>query len=254
MRTTNFSQILTDAIQLCGLDVNLITTDTFKQFRDFANIRLKMAWEWDAFPDLIRFEFISTTSVENDVNYVLKPANADIILNVWNQNPNATTRAVNIGFTLVSTDTQDRIVFQKGYTDGVWIEYRKKCPSLNGTVWNTTTQYNVGSQAYFDSGSNSGTLVSVDGKPYTANFYECLVLNTNSSPSTNPANWRVIDIPYIFGPYVARGILADYLRSESQFDSAQVAEAEAKFFLDTEIDKIVRQQSQMRQFNYIKTY
>ena len=252
MKTVDFSKILVDAIQLCGLDRNEITDSTFGQLRDFASNRIIMDWEHDRWPDLIRYESVSVL-VDGDVNYCLKPANAGEVIGIYDLNPVCKSRARNLNFLIQHTDTQERFVLNVAHPDGVWLEYRIQPITFNGDKWSPTVAYQVNSQTYFDSGSNSGTYQPVSGKPFRGNFYTCLTNNTNTNPSTSP-NWSLVKIPYIFGQYIARGVFADYLRSESQFDSAQVAEAEAKHFLDVEIDKVIRQQGQVQKINFIQPY
>jgi hypothetical protein len=256
MRTVDFSRILIDSIQLCGLDRDTITYATFSQLRDFASNRLKMAWEHDKFPDLMRLQQVTVTHDEpNGIYYFVKPTNFGEIFNVWHQNPNSTSRAKSVAFKLTSTDTDDRVILGALYDGSVFVEYRIIPPELSGSLWNNTTTYYVGSQVYFDSGSNSGTFNPVDGKPYTANFYNCLIgPNNNHLPESNPTIWSKVKIPYVLGQYLSRAVFADYLRSEGQFDSAQVAEAEAMHFLDLEVDKVVRQQGQVQTYNFIQTY
>lgn len=254
MKTTNFSRILVDAVQLCGLDRDEITDATFTQLRDFANTRIRLAWEYDRWPDFIRFYHATTVLEEDSVHYVLKPSGAGEIIGIYDRNPNANTRAINIGFSIVHTNTEERLVVNKGYPDGVWIEYRIEPITINGEKWNASTTYSVGSQVYFDSGSDSGTYHAVSGKPQYGNFYTCIASNTNTNPAQSSANWTIVNIPYIFSNYIPRGVFADYLRSEGQFDSARIAESEAQSFLDLEIDKIVRQQGQTQKYNFIKSY
>jgi hypothetical protein len=253
MRTVDFSKVLVDAIQLCGLDRLEIQNQTFMQMRDFATNRLKMAWEWDRFPDLMRTEQVAVLK-DGDINYFVKGTQMGEIFDVWNRHPAIGTRAINVGYTITTTDTEDRVIVGDNYNGILYAEYRINPPYLWGNLWSGTTEYHVGSQVYFDSGSNAGTYQPVDGHQHTANFYVCLTQNTNTNPEQNTTNWKKVAIPQIFGNYVSRGILADYLRSEGQFESAQVAENEAKHFLDVEIDKIVRQQGQIQKFNFIKTY
>ena len=253
MKTIDFSRILTDSIQLCGLDSDEVTVDTFVQIRDLASNRLKIAWEHDRWPDLTRY-VERTVQTSNDVHYVTKPDDAGEVFNVWDRNPNVTTRAMNIDFRIVHTDTEERLVFKTSAITSVWVEYRIEPISLTGTLWNTSTTYYVGSQTAFDSGSNSGTLTQMEGRPFNLKFYKCITQNTNTNPSTNTTNWVEVKIPYIFGQYVSRAVFADYLRSESQFESATQAEQEARYFLDLEIDKIARQQGQINRINFIKSY
>jgi hypothetical protein len=253
MKTIDFSRILIDAIQLCGLDRTDITYDTFSQIRDFANTRIRMAWEYDRWPDIVRFSPI-TVQKDGNINYVVKPSGAGEVYSVWSNNPNETTRAINIDFAIVHTDTEERLILNGKVTDEMIIEYRLEPAVLEGDPWDSSTEYFAGSQVFFDSGSATGGLVQEEGKPFSGNFYVCLVKNKNTDPSINTINWKKVNIPYIFGQYISRGCFADYLRSEGQFDSAQTAEAEAKYFLDLEIDKIVRQQGQIQKYNFFKTY
>lgn len=253
MKTVDFNKILTDAINLCGLDRDEFTVQTFRQMRDFASARLRFAWEYDRFPDLVRYTNVATSN-EGETYYCVKPSDAGEIMNIWDKNPLVGTRARVVPYVIQVTDTEERLVVLKNYTEGLYIEYRIEPIEFKGNPWSNSTEYSAGAQVYFDSGSNSGTLQQVEGKDYSANFYECLLLNTNHIPSQNPTVWKKINIPYIFGPYLSRAILSDYLRSEGQFDSAIQADNEAKLYLDMEIDKIVRQQGQNQNFTFIKSY
>jgi len=253
MKSIDFSRILIDAVQICGLDRTDITYDTFCQIRDFANTRVRMAWEYDKWPDLVRFEPI-TVQTDNSINYVVKPSGAGEVYAIWFRDPVSTTRAINVPFSIVHTDTEERLIIDSNVNGDLYIEYRLEPVVIEGEPWDSSTAYFVGSQVFFDSGSSTGGLNPAEGKPFSGNFYTCLVNNTNTDPSLNTTNWKKVNIPYIFGQYISRGCLADYMRSEGQFDSSQVAEAEAKYFLDLEIDKIVRQQGQVQKYNFIQTY
>jgi hypothetical protein len=253
MKTVDFGRILTETIQLCGLDVSEVTVDTFIQMRDFASNRLKMAWEYDKWPDLTRYEE-RTVQKDSNVSYLTKPSDASEVFAVWDRNPNETTRAMNLDFKIVHTNTEERLVFKTSVVSSAWLEYRIEPVTLTGTPWNSSITYYAGSQVAFDSGSNSGALEPVEGRPFSLKFYNCIKNNTNTNPSTNTENWVEVKIPYIFTQYIARGVFADYLRSEGQFESAMQAEQEAKYFLDIEIDKLARQQSQVNRINFIKSY
>ena len=136
----------------------------------------------------------------------------------------------------------------------MWVEYRTRPPELFGLGWQQGVEYKVGSQAFFDTGSLSGSYKPQAGRPFSGNFYTCIVNNVNRRPSEHLDEWVKIEIPYEFAPYVARAVFADYLRSEGQLDSARIAESEAQAFLDEEIDKISRQQGQIRRINFINPY
>jgi hypothetical protein len=80
MRTTHFSPILFNALQLAGQDRHNITDETFAQFRDFINERLRVAWELQDWPDLTR---VTQLTVSNDGNGLVTaaiPADAGLYL------------------------------------------------------------------------------------------------------------------------------------------------------------------------------
>ena len=254
MRTADFSRILFESIQLCGLDRDEISNATFAQIRDLASMRLRFAWEYDTFPQVIRYSEETILTDANDAPYFLLPSDCGEIFNVWEKNPITTTRNAQITFLLTSTNSDDRAYLTVAKEGTVWVEYRTKAPELHGVVWDSTTQFVAGSQTYFDAGAISGTFKPVKGKPYSGNFYKALINNENHKPSEQPNDWAIIKIPHVFATYVTRGVYADYLRSEGQVENAKVAEQEAHAFLDEEIDKIARQQGQTRRINFINPY
>jgi len=248
MRTVDFSKVLVDAIHLCGLDRDEFTLQTFKQIRDLASARLRYAWEYDRYPDLMRYVNVATVTNGDNVTYAVKPTNAGEILGVWDRNPISGTRAKSIPFHIWVTDTEERLVILRAYTEGVYVEYRTKPPELKGLPWSNSIVYGLNAQCYY------GGLQPIEGEDFSANFYVSLSNSGSGMPVQDPTKWQKIEIPYIFGPYLSRAVYADYLRSEGQVESANVAEAEAKAFLDEEIDKIVRQQGQYPKYQFIKSY
>ena len=55
MRTVPFSTILNEAVQLCGLDRDAITTKTFRVIRDLCSNRLAEIWRREQWPFLIAY-------------------------------------------------------------------------------------------------------------------------------------------------------------------------------------------------------
>lgn len=253
MRTVNFSTILFEGLQLSGLDRHNIGDETFAQFRDFANQRLRMAWESQDWPDIIRVSQLTVNATTGTVTAAI-PTDAGEVLNCYDQDPLLTTKAQPLSYRIYNDGSVVKLVFGSDPST-VWGEYRVKKPELFGDIWSSTIAYSVGAQAYFDSGSNTGTSMPVPGKPHYGDFYECLQASTaGQSPSTHPAKWVKREIPYIFGTYLSRGMFADWLRSELQIEASQIAEQEAQGMLDLEIDKIFRQQKQNVRINMIRTY
>ena len=254
MRITHFSPILFNALQYSGQDRHNISEETFAQFRDFINERLRSAWESQDWPDLIRVAQLTVTDNGSGLVTAAIPADAGEVLNCYDSDPLASTRSSELSFRLYDNGTTQSLVMP---TDPgtVYAEYRIKRPELVGDLYSASVAYSVGAQAYFDSGSNTGTLTPIVGKPHYGNFYNCLEATTaGQSPSTHPAKWQIVQIPYIFAPYSARGAFSDWLKSEMQLEAAMAAEAEAQNTLVEAIDIILRQQKQVNRINMNRTY
>jgi hypothetical protein len=255
MRTTHFSPILFNSLQLAGQDRHIVSEETFAQFRDFISERIRMIWESQDWPDIVRFTDItsSITAVDGLVQAGI-PADAGEVLTCYDRSPLASTRAMQLSFRLTDDGTTQKLTFLSDPST-VWCEYRIKRPELNGDLFSASVAYAVGSQCYFDSGSNTGSYTPVAGKPHYGNFYTCLTATTaGQSPSTHPDKWSLITIPYLFAGYAARGAYADWLRSELQIEAAQVAEAESEKVLADTVDIVIRQQGQVNRINMNRTY
>jgi len=253
VRLTNFSSVLFEGLQLAGQDRHNISDETFAQFRDFGNARLRQAWESQDWPDLVRVAQLTVTTSNGLVTAAI-PADAGEVLECYTGDPLTSTRVSTLAFRVYDNGTTQYLVF--GSDPGtVWAEYRIKRPELVGDVWSSSVAYAVGAQAYFDSGSNTGTAVPVAGKPHYGDFYECVGATTaGQSPFTHASLWTRKNIPYAFASYMARGMYADWLRSEMQTEAAQVAEVEAESYLIMEVDKVLRQQKQAGRINMTRTY
>jgi hypothetical protein len=256
MRTTDFSQILFEALQYSGNDRHNINDETFGQFRDFANARLREAWEQDEWPDLCRLaQFTTSIDTNNVVSFTL-PSDAGEVLGVFNKNPQSSTRVTDLGYDLYNDGTTTKVIVQNRILADGWYHYRIKCPALVGDLYNPSVVYYQGSQVYFDSGSGTGTYLPVSGKPHSGNFYTCVVNSTvaGNSPTTHPASWQKVNIPYIFAHYLSWGSAANWFASENLVQEAGAIEAKANERLAVEVDKIARQQNQTSKIRFINPY
>jgi len=255
MRTTDFSQVLFDALQYSGGDRHNITDETFAQFRDFSQSRLREAWESNQWSDICRIVDYTTTQDASGTNYFVPSADASEILGVWNKNPQDTTRAKQIDYQIYNDGTDIRIVLPSIITEGSYL-YRQKCPQLTGDPYQTNVVYYLNSQIYFDSGSGTGALMPVQGKPHNGNFYICLANSTSAgqNPNSDPSLWSKIEIPYIFGSFMAWGSAANWFVSETMINEATVIEQKAQQVLEQEYDKFLRQQGQFGKINMLRTY
>lgn len=255
MRTTDFSQVLFDALQYSGNDRHNITDETFAQFRDFAHSRLREAWESNQWSDVCRIVNFTTTQDESGTNYFVPTSDASEILGVWNKNPQDTTRAKQLDYQIYNDGTDIRIVLPSIITEGSYM-YRQKCPELTGDPYDPTVVYYRDSQIYFDSGSSTGSLTPVVGKPHSGNFYICTTSSTSvgQNPNTHPSLWQKIEIPYIFGSFMAWGAAANWFVSETMIQEAVTIESKANQILEQEYDKFLRQQGQFGRINMNRTY
>lgn len=259
MRLTDFSTVLFDAVNLCGYDLSNITALNFRTVRQFANQRLRIAWE--SFPWFSLTKFVEqgvSHNTSTDLRTVAIPADSGEVVGVYSKNPLTTTQAVYVSYALTDINGVETIVVNTPL-QSVWIEYRIRRPELNGEVWDANTAYHTGAQVYFDSSSGTGALMPVTGYAHTANFY---VATANIPAGTKPPNdvsggdprWVKIEIPYMFASYISRAIYADFLRSEQQYEDAGKADIDASAVLEQEYDKELRQQGQIRRINFIDTY
>lgn len=255
MRTQNYSQILFDALQYSGNDRQNITAETFAQFRDFSNARMREAWEANNWLDVCRIIPFTTAVDVNNVTYFTPASDAGEILGVFTKNPQETTKAVQLQYQLYDSGTAKKVILNTAIVDG-WYLYRIACPAITGDLYSPTVVYYQGVQVYFDAGSGTGTFTPVLGKPHTANFYTCLVASTTAgqNPNSHPSSWAKVEIPYIFSSFMAWASASNWLVSEGQIQEAVVIEEKAKQVLDMEYDKTLRQQSQFGRINMTNTY
>lgn len=254
MRTTHFSPILFNALQYSGQDRHIVSEETFAQFRDFINERVRHAWESQDWPDLLRVVQLVLTDDGNGLVTAAIPADAGEVLNCYDRDPLVSTRASGLSFRIYDDGITQKLVLPAD-PGTAYAEYRTKRPELVGDLYSASVAYSIGAQVYFDSGSNTGTYTPVAGKPHYGNFYNCLEATTaGQSPHTHPAKWQIVQIPYLFASYAARGAFSDWLKSELQLEAAQVAEAEAQNTLTEAIDIVLRQQKQVNRLNMNRTY
>lgn len=354
MKTVNFSTILAEAAQLCGLDRANLQLQDFRMIRDFASSRLALAWDrhdWPearrvvrAVPNLRVTEMrLEETTEKGDVLALPIPLGIYYVISFRLSSPvptsfktgdkvivsgipapnealngehtifgpsNATTSSDyaavaiyastesgagmldgNVTFdtptaNLRASTDGDKLYFDgAAFTDPVeqlvdiysndpetsarptevtyrlssgggaaelplvapsplWVEYVAQPSGLFGEPFATPSSYSVGSQVYYDTSTGSGSLNSASTAIPAGNFYECIKATTAGVMPTNADNWKRIDIPRIFARYLPRAIMADYLRSEQQFEQSQFAEADAESMLELEAHKLYSTQRQ----------
>ena len=255
MRTQDFSNILFNALQYSGNDRNNISDETFQQFRDFASTSMREAWETVQWSDICRVVDFTTTVDENGVGYFIPASDAGEILGVFSRNPQSSTKAVELEYSIYETGSEKRIIINSNILTGSYL-YRKQCPTLNGDIYSSSTIYYSGAQIYFDTGSGTGTYTPIAGKPHTGNFYTCAITNTTAgqNPNNTPSAWTKIEIPYIFSAFMSWNSCAFWYASEGMMQEASVITSKAKEIIEQEYDKFLHQQGQFGRINMYKTY
>lgn len=249
MRTTDFSEILYRAVTLCGMDRTVIQDSTFRMVRDFANQRISDIWEQETWPDICRISQQSVLTDANNIRYINIPTGFGDIISVSKYNPRVTARATDVKWYLDNDGTNDRIIIMDS-VDPVFVEYRLPVISLFGDPYQATSVYSPGAQIYFDTGTSSGSYLPSSTAASSGNFYTCLsATSQGQNPNSSPEKWSKIEIPYFSADWIVRGVFSDYLRSESQFDSAALAEQEAEAAKMTQVDRVLRGEGQIRRMN-----
>ena len=283
MRTIDFETILAQSLQLTGLDRNNVTEQSFEQITDFANNRLRLAWEYDVWPDLVRITKFPVVH-QDTMHYIVIPNNGVVtntegtfkvnighILQVTVEDPRAKGRVKEIGFSFDEYeqllgngiyDTVKRIIVDDAGSSELYLTYRIECPNLTGKLWKTGTQYYPTQTAYW-AYQNSSYFAPVNDAIYGSqkgNFWKCVTatgespgLYSNGTPS-NGDKWQKIKIPMIFGQYIIKGIHADWLKSEMQIEFGKTIDVDAQNLLDSEIHKAIVQQGVQPRMKFNRIY
>jgi hypothetical protein len=125
----------------------------------------------------------------------------------------------------------------------VWLVFRTRFVPLTGSDYSASATYAVGDQILFNS---SGSV---------KNFYTCATATSaGESPNTAAAKWTIIEIPYLFQPYLVMGAYADYLRMDGQNDKAGVQDKLADEYLAGELQKLHDLQPQYQRLSVANAY
>jgi len=159
------------------------------------------------------------------------------VRDVYSKNPLVNKTYATSNWTL----TQNGVQVPNG-PNVVWLEYRTRFAPLIGGDWASGSAYAVGDQVLFTSGS-------------VKNFYTCAVVTTaGQSPTTHPASWTILEIPYLFQAYMVHGAFADVLRMDGQMDKAAQQERLAEQYLEIEAAKLFNLQPQQQRMDISAAY
>lgn len=284
MRLIDFETILAQSLQLCGLDRTNLSLETFEQFRDFANHRLRFGFEYDMWPQLIRTTKMAVVH-QNDKHFINLPPDGTVVtdegtlkvdvgtvFNVSINDPRATGKLNEVAFVHDEYEVQvasgifrdqERIIINDPEAEFAYVTYRIDCPELVGNLWSAGTYYK--DQQVYWAYANNKYFAPTTGPNYAGkkgNFWKCIpVAGTTESPNINnnsiPASsdkWEKVRIPQFLGNFIIKGVHADWLRSEMQVEYAQAIEREAMAVLDFEVQKAIVQQGFQPRLRFNQTY
>jgi hypothetical protein len=152
------------------------------------------------------------------------------------RDPRMTTKLSSLPYTLSADGAQ--FMTLRHTLAYVWLLVRVRRPLLAGDAWVAPAVYASGQPMYFTSALGVG------------NFYTCAVVNGTTTGGPAPADWAVVEIPYIFRQYLIQGGYADWLTADGQTDKAAAMEGVAQQLLEMEADKLQRQQGQVNRLQW----
>lgn len=283
MRTVDFETILAQSLQLTGLDRGNVSEQSFEQIRDFANNRLRFAWEYDVWPDLVRITKFPVVH-QDTMHYIVLPNNGIVtntegtfkvnighILQVTVEDPRAKGKVKEVGFSFDEYEqligngiynTVKRVIVDDVGSAELFLTYRLECPDLTGKVWKTGNTYYADQIAYWAYSTTSYFAPTNDAiyGNQKGNFWKCITstsdspnLYGNGTPTIND-KWEKVKIPMIFGQYIIKGIHADWLKSEMQIEFGKAMDADAQNLLDSEIHKAIVQQGIQPRMKFNRIY
>lgn len=262
MRTITFKNVLHGVCHQMGINpATGLTTDLALAYAEFINLRLKEAYEWAFWPDLMVIErrayrqtHDSTeayaagdevySSVEDEyyvAAQVVPAATAITNTTYWTvltdfnryvpwDPPAGTTGLTKIGEVDLISNRDPRIYTSANFIKGFWI-------SADGIQ----VPGEAGNQVYvrfrtrppvFSSIEWSATeTYAADDVRYVASTgesYRALSSNLNQNPATTSGIWVKVDFPYIFETWVKRAAYSDALKDDGQLEKAESVLGEAE--------------------------
>lgn len=158
-------------------------------------------------------------------------------LGCWDRNPRIFKNAMRRSYEL----SEQGVQVLDNVTE-VWVEFRKRCPTLTGDAWDALTIYGSGDQVYYEA--------SADNR--VGNFYDCVSTTVaGESPVTAAAKWTLVELPWFLRRFLAWSGAAGWLQMDGQSDKGVTASARALGFLEREAGNLFRQQRQIRRIEVL---
>tara|TARA_R110000824_G_scaffold290339_4_gene478834 strand:- start:375 stop:1148 length:774 start_codon:yes stop_codon:yes gene_type:complete len=250
MEAVDFKVVLKQVAALAGIDQDAIPNSFFIQVRDFADLRVSHAWDRAEWPEAIRYDS-PTVSTSGNINKFTYPTGADVILNVFSDDPRTSTTIKSYSYTLTDTGSAREVILPEADTS-VTVEYKESPPAFIGDVHLTASKtYAAGEQAYYNGNfysANSG--VGTCGAGGHSTESACTGAGETWTPGPtgawSAAEWTLVKVPKFLQGYLVRSCYSDYMRSNGQTQEAAIEDNIAEGLLFREVEKLTRQQGQTR--------
>lgn len=119
--------------------------------------------------------------------------------------------------------------------DALWVHFRTRPPTLNGTAYDKSIAYSVGAVRYY---------------PDTGECYRCVRATPAGTAPTNTDYWEKVDIPAWLARAAALGAAADWRAADEE--AAAKLEADALRELMDSVDRQIAAQGQAQRAVYRK--
>lgn len=116
----------------------------------------------------------------------------------------------------------------------VWIQFRKRRPTLFGAAYDETQAYAAGAQVYY-----------TPAAPALGNLYDVITATTaGETPDSAAAKFSLVEIPQSFSNFLVWSAYARHLVTDGKQSAVRGAQAMADQYLDLEADRLYRQSGQ----------
>jgi len=221
MKVISYAETLQSVVSLAGQEYSQLNTSDETAFREGFNRAIEIAWSAYPWPRLL-------LSHEEDIDaddktFELNDDREDL-LGVYTDDPITAIRPYKIDYTI----TGDLVRVENDTLESVWTLYRKPVLQFTGLDYAVGTTYAAGDQV-----------------AYVDEYYRCILASTGNAP-TDATYWERLQIPYGWKMILVYYSYADYLEGDGQTDKATNYRGLATGAINSEMDKVYRQQNQFK--------
>ena len=191
------------------------------------------------------------------------------LIGCFSNDPRRTTRQIRESYIIENMEDLDEIVssntvhlYQELYVinfqdfNRKYLIKRKQPPYVFGSKYDSASTYQQGAQVYYDpyqGNANYNPTVKTAG--VFGSFWNAAAsVPATTAPANSSRYWRLLEIPYIFKNYMVNGMAADFLKSEGRLEESANLDSLAEFFVQQQIDQLVRQEGQVQKMDMVYTY